>query len=125
MGVNEQLAEHTRKAAEAQSTASGLQLSEKRMFGGLAFMLGGKMFVGVIGDELMVRVGPAAYEQSLARPHTREMDFTGRPMRGYVFVQAAGCARQADVTRWVTRAAANVAALVAPPTTPSQRARRG
>jgi TfoX/Sxy family transcriptional regulator of competence genes len=125
MGVNEQLAEHTRKAAEAQSTASGLQLSEKRMFGGLAFMLGGKMFVGVIGEELMVRVGPAAYEQSLARPHTREMDFTGRPMRGYVFVQAAGCARQADVTRWVTRAAANVAALVAPPTTPSQRARRG
>ena len=72
--------------------------------------------IGVIDDELMVRVGPAAYEQSLAQPHTRELDFTGKPMRGYVFVEAAGCATQADVSRWVTRAAENVATLVGSPT---------
>lgn len=119
MGVNEQLAERARKAAEAQSAATGLELREKRMFGGLAFMLNDKMFVGVIGDELMVRVGPGAYDESLARPHTREMDFTGKPMRGYVFVEAAGCARQADVTRWVNRAAKNVATLAGSPTSRS------
>ena len=124
MSVNEQLAERARKAAEAQSAATGFELNEKRMFGGLAFMLGERMFVGVIGDELMVRVGPAAYEESLARPHTREMDFTGKPMRGYVFVDAAGCARQADVTRWVTRAAANVANLVGTPPARSHGAGR-
>lgn len=112
MAVNEQLAERARKAAEAQATETGLALREKRMFGGLAFMLEDKLFVGVIDDELMVRVGPAAYEKSLARPHAREMDFTGKQMRGYVFVDAAGCAKQADVTRWVDRAAKNVATLV-------------
>lgn len=115
MGVDEKLAERARKAGEAQATATGFELREKRMFGGLAFMLSDKMFVGVIDDELMVRVGPAAYEQALARPHIREMDFTGKPMRGYVFVEAAGCAKQADVARWVTRAAKNVAALVGSP----------
>jgi TfoX/Sxy family transcriptional regulator of competence genes len=125
MGVNEQLAERARKAAEAQSAGTGFQLREKLMFGGLAFMLGDKMFVGVIGEELMVRVGPAAYEESLARPHTREMDFTGKPMRGYVFVEAAGCAKQADVTRWVARAAANVATLAGSPPPPTHAARRG
>jgi TfoX/Sxy family transcriptional regulator of competence genes len=112
MAVNEQLAERARKAAEAQATATGFTLREKRMFGGLAFMLEDKMFVGVIDDELMVRVGPEAYDESLARPHAREMDFTGKPMRGYVFVDAAGCAKQADVTRWVTMAAKNIATLV-------------
>ena len=115
MGVDEKLAERARKAGEAQATATGFELREKRMFGGLAFMLSDTMFVGVIDDELMVRVGPAAYEQALARPHIREMDFTGKPMRGYVFVEAAGCAKQADVARWVTRAAKNVAALVGSP----------
>jgi TfoX/Sxy family transcriptional regulator of competence genes len=125
MGFNEQLAARARKAAEAQSEASGFELREKRMFGGLAFMLGDKMFVGVIGDELMVRVGPAAYEESLAQPHTREMDFTRKPMRGYVFVEPAGCARQTDVTRWVIRAAANVATLAGSPQSRSHGPRRG
>lgn len=79
MAVSEQFAERARKAAEAQSTATGFALREKRMFGGLAFMLADKMFVGVIDDELMVRVGAAAYEESLARPHTREQSSTALP----------------------------------------------
>ena len=61
-------------------------LSERKMFGGLCFMLGGNMACGIAGAELMVRTGPALYEESLRQPHARPMDFTGRPMTGMVFV---------------------------------------
>ena len=57
-------------------------IRERKMFGGLAFMYHGNMAMGVIGDELMVRVGPDAWAESVALPHAREMDFTGRPMKG-------------------------------------------
>jgi TfoX/Sxy family transcriptional regulator of competence genes len=66
-------------------------VTEKKMFGGVAFLIGGKMFCGIVGDELMVRVGPARYEDSLSKPGVRPMDFTGRPMKGYVFVGSAAC----------------------------------
>jgi TfoX N-terminal domain len=56
------------------------------MFGGLAFMAKGHMFVGILGKTLMARVGPERYDQELSLPHVRAMDFTGRPMKGYVFV---------------------------------------
>jgi TfoX/Sxy family transcriptional regulator of competence genes len=59
-------------------------ISEKKMFGGLAFLLRGNMLCGVIDQDLLVRVGADAYEQALARPHAREMDFTGRPLKGVV-----------------------------------------
>ena len=65
---------------------------ERRMFGGLVFMLGGHMCCGVLGDELMVRVGREAYAAALARPHARPMDFTGRPLTGFVYVAPPGCA---------------------------------
>jgi TfoX/Sxy family transcriptional regulator of competence genes len=61
-------------------------VTEKKMFGGIAFLLDGAMFCGVSGGDLMVRVGAEAHEAALARPHARPMDFTGRPMKGYVFV---------------------------------------
>lgn len=72
--------------------ANGNAFLERRMFGGIAFMPGGNMCCGVINDELMVRVAPKDYATLLKRPHAREMDFTGRPMKGYLFVAAAGCA---------------------------------
>ena len=78
-------------------------LTERRMFGGLALMLHGNLSVGVTGDELMVRVGADAYEQALAHPRAREMDFTGRPMRGWVFVESAGLAADDDLEAWVRR----------------------
>ncbi|MFV8752168.1 TfoX/Sxy family protein [Nannocystaceae bacterium ST9] len=65
-------------------------VDEKRMFGGIAFLLTGRMFCGLATDDLMVRVGPAFHEAALARPHARPMDFTGRPMVGYVYVAPAG-----------------------------------
>ena len=67
-------------------------VSEKAMFGGLAFLLDGRMFCGVNKDDLMVRAGPARHDEALAKPHARSMDFTGRPMKGYVFVGAEGAA---------------------------------
>lgn len=86
-------------------------ISEKKMFGGLAFLLSGKMFVGINGEDLMVRVGPAAYEAALARPGAREMDFTGKPMKGYVFVGPDGTEDDTNLQAWVKMAQAFVKTL--------------
>jgi hypothetical protein len=71
------------------------------MFGGLSFLLGGNVACGVLGEELVVRVGPDAHEEALARPHARPMDFTGRPMAGWVYVAAAGVADEEALREWV------------------------
>jgi TfoX/Sxy family transcriptional regulator of competence genes len=76
-------------------------VSEKKMFGSLAFLVGGNMFCGVVGGDLLVRVGPAAYEATLARPHARQMDFTGRPMKGIVYIAREGIASADDLRAWV------------------------
>jgi TfoX N-terminal domain len=67
-------------------------VAERKMFGGLAFMLHGNMFVGVLGATLMVRVGPTRHQEALAMKHVREMDFTGPPMKSYVYVDEQGLA---------------------------------
>ena len=69
----------------------------------IAFLDRGNMCCGVVDDRLMVRVGPDAYDRSLQRPHAREMDFTGRPMRGFIFVDADGCKTQRSIAAWVKR----------------------
>jgi TfoX/Sxy family transcriptional regulator of competence genes len=76
-------------------------LTERKMFGGLAFMLRGNMCCGVLGDDLMLRVGPERYDDALARPGTRPMDFTGRPMKGMVYVEATAVATDAKLRAWV------------------------
>ena len=96
MPFSESLAKEVRTALKGKRN-----ISEKKMFGGLAFLLHGKMFCGVSGEELMVRVGPEAYLQALSKPHTRLMDFTGKPMTGYVFVTAKGLKTQQTVAGWV------------------------
>lgn len=78
-------------------------ITERRMFGGLAFMASGHMTCGVIKDELMVRVGPDAHDAALRRPHARPMDFTGRPLRGMVYVAAAGLRTDEALEAWVER----------------------
>ena len=65
-------------------------LTEKKMFGGLSFLLHSSMACGIVKDELMVRVGPDGYDEALAQPHARLMDFTGRPMKGMVYVARDG-----------------------------------
>lgn len=78
-------------------------VTEKKMFGGLAFMYRGHMLVGIIGESLMARVGAAEHAAALKRPFVREMDFTGKPMKGYVYVDPAGFESDADFKRWVER----------------------
>jgi hypothetical protein len=106
MAFDEGLAERLREAL-----AERRGITEKKMFGGLAFMSRGHMFVGVIGERLMARVGPAEHAAALARPHVREMDFTGKPMKGYVFVEPEGFEEDADLERWVELGLAFVSTL--------------
>ena len=86
-------------------------VTERRMFGGLAFMVAGNMACGIIGDDLLVRVGRADYDATLALPHARRMEFTGRPMRGFVVVDAEGVAEDDDLEAWVDRGVDVVRAL--------------
>lgn len=88
------------------------EVTERKMFGGLAFMLNGHMFTGIVGDELMLRLGDAGAEDALRDDHVREMDFTGRPMKAMVFIEPAGLEGRA-LDGWVTSAAAF--ALTLPP----------
>ena len=76
---------------------------EKKMFGGIAFMVSGNMCCGVVGEELMARVGPEQYEVALKEPHAREMDFTGKPMKGFVYVGVDGFASDEDLASWIGR----------------------
>ncbi len=76
---------------------------EKRMFGGLAMMVNGHMSCGVVGEELMVRVGKPGYEAALAQPHAREMDFTGKALSGFVYVAPEGFADDEQLAAWVQR----------------------
>ena len=98
MPYDEGLAQRIRDVLEDRS-----DIAEKRMFGGLAFLLGGHMCVGVVGEELMVRVGAEGYEAAVREPHARKMDFTGRPMKGFVYVACAGFESDAKLRRWVGR----------------------
>jgi len=84
---------------------------EKRMFGGLCFMVKGHMACGIVGSELMVRVGADAYRAALEAPHAREMDFTGRALTGMVYVGEEGIAEDEDLGRWVRRGVAHAESL--------------
>ena len=77
-------------------------ITEKKMFGGLAFMLQGKMFCGIIKDDLMIRTETENYEKALSKPHSRPMDFTGRPMKGFVYVGPLGFKTEKTLFGWIT-----------------------
>ena len=89
----------------------GSRVAERKMFGGLAFLLGGHMGCGILDERLMVRVARDRYDEALGEPHVHVMDFTGRPMRGFVYVDAEGIATDADLSRWVTRGMSVASAL--------------
>jgi hypothetical protein len=76
------------------------------MFGGLTFMVAGAMACGVVGEDLMVRLGTDATTEALRQPHVRPMDFTGRPATGAVYVAPPGVADDRDLARWVTEGVA-------------------
>ena len=85
-------------------------VTERTMFGGLTFMIGGYMCCGVNGNELIVRLDPEREDEALARPHARPMDFTGRPMRGFITVRPDGL-KGSRLSRWVQEAVAQAASL--------------
>jgi len=82
-------------------TAQNVRFSTKKMFGGVAFMVRSKMCLGVTNDDLMVRFDPELEEAALGRKGAREMDFTGRPMKGYVFVDPTGTDTAARLRYWI------------------------
>jgi len=88
-------------------------VGERRMFGGVCFTLNGNMCCGVVKDEIMVRVGPDQYGDALRSAFAREMNFTGRPMPGYVFVAEPGCRSDATLEHWLDLARRYVLTLPA------------
>jgi TfoX/Sxy family transcriptional regulator of competence genes len=98
MAYDEGLAERIRGELEGDDG-----LVEKKMFGGWALMLNGNMAVGVIKDDMVVRADPEQYDALLELPHARPMDFTGRPMKGWIYVAPEGLAEDADLRAWIAR----------------------
>ncbi len=96
MAFSELLADRVRAAL-----ARRRGVSEKKMFGGVAFLANGHMFCGVNRDDVVVRVGPDAWAKALSRKHARPMDFTGRPLSGYVYVAPPGVRTAASLKTWV------------------------
>jgi len=107
MAYDEDLANRARAVMPTDA-----EVTERKMFGGLAFLLKGHMFAGIVGSDLMVRIGAEAAQRALELDHVREMDFTGRPMKNMIFVQPAGL-HGPELGRWVT-AAADYARTLAP-----------
>ena len=108
MAYDEKLADKVRKAF------SGIMsVTERKMFGGIAFMVRGNMCCGVIDDRLMVRVGPDAYDKATKLAHAGPMDFTGKAMRGFVYVTAKGVRTAGQLRAWVKRGLAFVDGLPA------------
>ncbi len=99
MPYDEGVAQRVREAMSDQKN-----VVEKKMFGGLTFMLQGNMCCGVVGGELMVRVGVDGYEAALSQPHARQMDFTRKPLKGFVYVAQQGFEADDDLQAWVDRA---------------------
>ncbi len=106
MAFDEGLAERIRLAL-----ADADDLYERKMFGGIAFMVSGHMACGVVGDRLMLRLGPEGAAAALGRPHVLPMDFTGRPMSSMVYVTPEGIRADDDLAAWVGEATRFVATL--------------
>lgn len=97
MAYDEVLAARVRELLEGNP-----DISERKMFGGIAFLLAGNMSVGVSKDQLMVRIDPEDQETALDRPGVRPFDMTGRPMKGWILVGSEGITEDADLANWVS-----------------------
>ena len=96
MAFDEKLADRVRS-----QLGSRRGLAEKKMFGGLAFLLYGNMCCGVHGDELIVRIAPEQTDEALSQRHTRIFDLSGRPMKGWILVQTPGLKTHAALAKWI------------------------
>ena len=98
MAYDEGLAERLR-----EMLAGNEDVVEKKMFGGLCFMISGHMCCGIVKDKLMARVGPDQYENCLKEKYVTEMNFTGKPMKGLVYVNSNGYESDEDLSKWLQR----------------------
>ncbi len=96
MTYNSELAARMRSAISTFA-----QATEKKLFGGVCFLVNGNMACGVHGDGLIVRIGEAAYAETMRKPHVRAFDLTGRPMKGWIFVDPPGYADDDTLKAWV------------------------
>ena len=96
MTYNQTLAERIRS-----QLGSSDEIKEKKMFGGLGFIVNGNMACGIIGDDLVVRIGPEHYTQALSQPHTRPFDFSGKPMAGWIYVEPVGYEADRELKNWI------------------------
>ncbi len=108
MAYDEKLAGRVRKLFAKRKA-----IAEKKMFGGVAFLLNGNMCCGLHGGELIVRLKPEETDQALARPHTRIFDMTGRPMKGWILVKPAGLMSEDALAKWVSVGVSYAASLPA------------
>ncbi len=108
MAYDEALAHRIGVILKDQSNVVG-----KKMFGGIAFMVNGNMCCGVVKDTLMARVGPDVYESALGQPPARKMDFTGKSMKGMIYVDPEGLKSEEELKTWVERALEFVLSLPA------------
>ena len=108
MASSEALAERIR-----QGLARRKGIEEKKMFGGVGFLLNGNMLVGVWKDSLIVRLGPEEGEEALKEPHVSEFNITGRAMKGWVLVAPEGVEADDELSGWIQRAAKFVGKLPA------------
>src|SRR5437773_11565986 len=106
MSYDESLASRVR---EILSSVAGF--SEKKMFGGLCFLIHGNMCCGVLKNELVLRLDSERARETLGGPHTRPMDFTGRPMKGFVFIEGGGLRTDLQLRDWVSMALSFVQSL--------------
>jgi len=98
VAYNEGLAQRIRAILEEK-----WQFVEKKMFGGICFMIHGNMACGILNDDLIVRVGPKNYEASLKLPHTRIFDYSGKLMKGWIMVSSAGTQSDKDLESWLEK----------------------
>jgi hypothetical protein len=105
VAYNEELAGRIRA-----TLADRTEVAEKKMLGGLSFIVAGQMCCGVLKNDLVVRIEPADFDQLVARPHVRPFDFTGRPIQGMVYVESSGVTDPAVLREWVHRGTDYVAA---------------
>ena len=98
MDIGDKLLEKIRAALKGKRG-----ITEKKMFGGFCFLHNGNMLCGVAKDKMVARVGPDAYESALKQKHVTEMDFTGKPLKGMVYILDSGTKRQDSVNKWVEK----------------------
>ncbi len=98
MAYNIHLADRVRRVFEEKKIHN---IEEKKMMGGLTFMVNEKMCIGIVKDDLMVRLNPELHEAALLKTGARTMDFTSKPMQGYIFVNPEGVDKEVDLEYWM------------------------